>query len=65
MLSKFNCNTLGWKTVPFMFIEITDHHHANFNTEQRTYTPQSIFGLFNEGVLKEEIGSLSEHCVML
>ena len=20
MLSKFNCNTLGWKTVPFIFI---------------------------------------------
>ena len=22
MLSKFNCNTLGWKTVPFIFIYI-------------------------------------------
>ena len=20
MLSKFNCNTLGWKTVPFIFM---------------------------------------------
>ena len=22
MLSKFNCNTLGWNTVPFVFINI-------------------------------------------